>query len=167
MKHIGTKLAQLTQLFRQAGASNPEQWARSEIDEDIPQLARFLFLRQAWRSVVSAGDTTWVDQQIAHSLAHQDAPGASLGIALQRLLKQGCSREDLTEVARTMQWELLHSLCYLLSDPSIEEADLQQVSWALVEVGADGKFGRVIGGLHESVLETDPNGREMKPIRVP
>jgi len=38
---------QLTALFQKLGARHPEGWARSQIKEGIPQLARFLFLRQA------------------------------------------------------------------------------------------------------------------------
>ncbi len=38
---------ELTELFARLGARDPEKWARSQIKEGIPQLARFLFLRQA------------------------------------------------------------------------------------------------------------------------
>jgi hypothetical protein len=37
------------------------------------------------------------------------------------------------------------------------------VGWGLFEVSEDGKVGRPIQGLHESVLQTDPTGREMRP----
>jgi hypothetical protein len=30
----------------------------------------------------------------------------------------------------------------------------------------EGLLGREIGGLHESVLETDPTGREMRPKQL-
>jgi hypothetical protein len=42
----------LTALFEKLGAADPDGWARSQLEEDIPQLARFLFLRQAWRAIV-------------------------------------------------------------------------------------------------------------------
>ena len=38
---------ELTELFRKLGARDPSAWARSQTSEKIPQLARFLFLRQA------------------------------------------------------------------------------------------------------------------------
>lgn len=53
MKRIGTRLAELTRLFEITGAPEPQKWAESEVREDIPQLASFLFLRQAWREVVA------------------------------------------------------------------------------------------------------------------
>lgn len=40
----------LVEKFRAAGAERPGEWAASEVEEDIPQLARFLFLRSVWRS---------------------------------------------------------------------------------------------------------------------
>jgi hypothetical protein len=163
MSTIPTKLAELTHLLKLAGAPNPEAWARSELQEDIPQLARFMFLRQAWRCVVADDDTTWIGKQVAASKHKSQSPGASLGPALERCLATGCSARDLLTVARTAQWQLLHQICYLLSDPSIEEPELQHVAWALVEVDQQEHRGREIGCLHESVLETDPTGREMCP----
>jgi hypothetical protein len=158
-----TKLATLTHLLELAGAPEPSNWAKSEVQENIPQLARFMFLRQAWRRVLSADDTAWIDNHITWSRKNSNSPGAALGPSLERCLQKGCSREDLLEIARTAQWQLLHAICYLLSDPSIEEPELQHIAWALVEIDPNGQRGREIGGLHESVLETDPTGREMRP----
>src|ERR1700743_1727993 len=106
MSTIPTKLAALTRLLELAGASNPAAWAKSEVQENIPQLARFMFLRQAWRRIVSEDDTTWIDNHIAASKRNSQSPGASLGPVLERCLAKGCSREDLLEVARTAQWQL-------------------------------------------------------------
>jgi len=40
---------ELAALFQKLGARDPDHWARSQVEEGVPQLARFLFLRQAWR----------------------------------------------------------------------------------------------------------------------
>jgi hypothetical protein len=37
------------------------------------------------------------------------------------------------------------------------------ILWVLAQVDEDGDLIGPIGGLHESVLETDPTGREMRP----
>src|SRR6478736_3386328 len=37
----------LSALFRTLGARDPGAWAQSQIEEGVPQLARFLFLRQS------------------------------------------------------------------------------------------------------------------------
>jgi hypothetical protein len=163
MSIFSTKTSRLTHLFKIAGATDPQSWAKSEIDEGIPQLARFVFLRQAWRLVVADSDVTWIDREVQHSEQKPNVPGAGLGHALSRLLSAGANREDLTELARTVQWQLLHGLCYQLEAPSIEEPELNHVAWGLFEVDEEGNAGRSIHGLHESVLETDPTGREMRP----
>jgi hypothetical protein len=69
-----------------------------------------------------------------------------------------------------MQYGLLFDVCYLLDDPysaleGIEglPPELEGFSWGLFEVDDEDRVGRPISGLHESVLETDPTGREMRP----
>mgnify|MGYP001074943207 CR=1 FL=1 len=55
---------ELLAIFRKLGADDPESWARSESEEGIPQLARFVFLRQAWRNcVIDDGDLGWIEGQ--------------------------------------------------------------------------------------------------------
>jgi len=163
MSTFSTEMSRLTHLLEVAGATDPQAWAKSEIDEGIPQLARFLFLRQAWRLVIADSDVAWIDREIQQSKQRPNLPGAGLGQALSRLLSAGANRDDLTELARTVQWQLLHSLCYQLEDPSIEESELSQVVWGLFEVDEDGNAGRSIHGLHESLNQMDPTGREMRP----
>jgi hypothetical protein len=166
MSLFTSKLSRLTRLFEIAGARDPSTWAKSEVDEGIPQLARFMFLRQAWRSIIPDDDISWIEREIQSATRNPDAPGSELGVALARLQKAGASPRDLSVVARNAQWQLLHSICYLLSDPSIEEEELQHVAWRLFEIDEKGNIGRPVGGLHESVLETDPTGREMRPKDV-
>jgi len=161
---IPTNETQLRKLFARLGAKDPEAWARSQAQEGINQLHRFLFLRQAWGNVVSEGDHAWMDAALSRAEAYPDEPYAGIGGALKRLLKAGAARDDLSDLVRGMQAQLLFNLCYLLEDPSIGESGLSEVGWALVET--DSKFeptGTTIGGLHESVLELDPTGREMRP----
>ena len=163
MSMFSSRLSRLTRLLEIAGARDPNEWAKSEVEEDIPQLARFLFLRQAWRAIIPEGDTSWIEREVQAAKQNPRAPGSGLGLALAKLKEAGADVESLTEVARTAQWQLLHSICYQLSDPSIEELELQHVAWGLFEVDEKGRAGRPVEGLHESVLETDPTGREMRP----
>ena len=58
------EIQEWTERFRALGARNPEGWARSQIEEGIPQFARYIFLRQAWRSIIPDGDTSWIKPQI-------------------------------------------------------------------------------------------------------
>ncbi len=67
---------------------------------------------------------------------------------------------------RVMQWWLLQRFCYLLDDPQILDEEVKDICWRLCQVDEDGQPINFIGGLHESVLETDPTGREMCPNGV-
>jgi hypothetical protein len=42
------ELAALTQRMADLGAGDPASWARSELRENLPQQARYLFLRRVW-----------------------------------------------------------------------------------------------------------------------
>jgi hypothetical protein len=153
----------LIDVFTKLGARDPERWARSEAEEGIPQLARFLFLRQAWKFVVDENDKTWIEKASNQSRTMPDQAGAAIGPALERLIAVGASKEDITTVVRIKQWELLARICYLLDEPGDVEPEAQDIAWQLFQVDSEGRPKATISGLHESVLETDPTGREMKP----
>jgi hypothetical protein len=153
---------ELTAIFRKLGANDPEGWASSQVQEGIPQLARFVFLKQAWSLVLADDDTRWIAPSVESALKRPDEPYASVGLALQRLLSAGADPRDLTDVVRGMQAELLFNLCYLLGDPGFPNP-IADVAWGLFQLNDDDQPVVHIGGLHESVLETDPTGREMRP----
>jgi len=151
---------ELAELFRKLGARDPAAWAHSQVKEGIPQLARFLFLREAWKLVVSERDRNWLSQP-----AYDDVnePGGAIGPALRRLLSLGATEADLTTVVRTMQWRILSGLCQLLDDPGSLEPEVKDIAWKLFQVNEDDQPIAPLSGLHESVLETEPSGREMRP----
>jgi hypothetical protein len=154
--------AELTAVFTQLGAADPDEWAESEIAEGIPQLARFLFLKGCWDQIESDGDTQWIENTITNIPEGSSDPFAGTAHALRRLLAAGAAPEDITEVVRGVQAELLSGICYQLDDSdSVTGNDF--VSWGLFELDENEQPKRAIGGLHESVLETDPTGREMCP----
>jgi len=147
--------ARLTQLFESLGARNAGGWADSQISEGIPQLQRYLFLRQAWRAVLDERDVDWIAREIRYS--ERDAAAPYAGVAAQ----------DLMDIVRGVQAKLLFGLCHLLDDPGLSEPALESLAWGLFEVDEQGNpvLPR-LGGLHESVLETDPTGREMRPSGI-
>ena len=148
----------LAEKFRRLGAPNPEAWARSQEQEGIPQLARFFFLQQAWERVVPRGDIEWIDGELGHA---PDIPGGAISPALRRLLDIGADKQDITTVVRTMQWQLLFRLCYLLDGPGYWEDFMSDMNWRLFQIDEEGNPIVPIEGLHESVLETEPSGTEM------
>jgi hypothetical protein len=131
----------------------------------IAALAREVFLRQAWRHVITESDSTWISQEVDDAGRHPDDPYAGIGQALTKLRARGATDDEITDLVRGMQARLLFDLCYLLEDPGDVEPEFEGVSWALVQVDESGNVLRSIDALHESVLETDPTGREMRPRR--
>jgi hypothetical protein len=78
------EINKLAEQFRALGAPDPEGWARSQVLEGIPQYGRFVFLRQAWRSVIDDGDTSWIDYHIQEAERRPRDPGSGIGPALKR-----------------------------------------------------------------------------------
>jgi hypothetical protein len=154
---------ELTKLFQRLGARDPEGWASSQVNEGINQLGRFLFLREAWRGVISEDDHSWMNNEVANSERNFGKPCSGVGRALERLLAAGAEKQDISDVVRGMQYDLLFGLCYLLDDPGDLEGEVEDVYWGLVEFNENGVPIGPIAGLHESVLEMDPTGREMRP----
>lgn len=151
---------ELAERFRKLGASDPESWAHSQIEEGIPQLAIFLFLKKAWSLVVSEADHSWISENLKTSV---ERPGGGVVPALERTLACGAAEQDLTTIVRVMQWRLLAGLCVLMDDPDSVEPRTNDVGWRLFQVDGDGRPIKPIGGLIESLLDTEPSGREMRP----
>src|SRR5262245_74292 len=128
------ELKQLAAVFRRLGARKPESWARSQLEDGIPQLERFLFLRQAWRSVVAEDDPAWIDREIERAQQHSEAPYSGIGRALNAMRKAAVDDMDVIDLVRGAQAELLFRLCYLLEDPSLEEAELADINWSLMRL---------------------------------
>lgn len=155
----------LTELFAQLGARDPEAWASSEVTEGVPQLLRYLFLREAWRYVQAEDDHSWIEEEIESSRAHSDEPYADLGLALARCRESGASEQDLTDIARCLQARAIFNVCYLLTDgPQDAPQELEDVTWGLFRLNeSERPVGPAIDCLHESLLELDPTGRGMRP----
>ena len=99
MPPINASKDELISLFRSLGAHAPEEWIQYLPEDPSTQLARYLFLKQAWDSVAREGDTKWMDEAISRSAMHPDEPYAGRGTVLQKLPAAGIAREDITELA--------------------------------------------------------------------
>lgn len=156
-------IPELTALFEKLGAKDASGWATSQIIEGIPQLHRFLFLRQCWSHIIEEEQVGWIDYHIEQAEEKPQDPYAGMGAALKRAIAAGVSRNDLAEVARGVQAEFLGQLCYLLDDNGLAEPVPKGVGWGLFQTDEEGNAIAPIHSLHESVLDTDPTGREMRP----
>jgi hypothetical protein len=156
-------LKELTEIFHSLGADEPEQWAESEIEEGIPQLTRFLFLKGCWDCILPDEETSWIQNIIDNTPEDSDEPFSGSAHALRRLRAQGANEKDLTELVRGMQAELLQEITQVIDDPESVSGN-EYRSWGLLEIDTEKQtYTRPVDGLHESVLETDPTGREMTP----
>jgi hypothetical protein len=164
MPQVAASKDELIALFKSLGAHAPEDWVQYLPDDPSNQLARYLFLKQAWDSVAQEGDTQWIDDAITRSNKHPAEPYAGLGLVLQKLLAAGIAHEDITELSRCLQAGMLFRVAYLLDGRAYQVKGLEHINWLLVRTDEEGNpTAEQIGGLHESVLETDPTRREMRP----
>lgn len=132
--------------FEALRAADASTWARSEIDENQPQLARFVLLRSLWRGAIDG----WASQGALEQVA-----------AARRLLDAGANRDDLVLLARAVAYEAVFAAVDELDcggDVNVSGVD---VGWAVMESGEDGSpTGRRLSGLHEDLLMMDPSGRD-------
>lgn len=172
----------LVETFRALGAGDPEAWAASEVEDDIPQLARFLFLRRLWRgawqwkqppadwfaeiepdepSAEEEDDdepTLVSGSQDEESDEDGDPPFLAAQQAVQRILAAGADPEDLKEVARAIFLHTAFDAVQTVDEGHDPQAGEGMPGWLLTEVGGDLVLtGRVIPDLHEDLLTTEPD----------
>ncbi len=72
----------------------------------------------------------------------------------------GVAKQDLVDIARGVQAELLFPFCCQLADPGFSEPEVEDLEWGLFEVDENGDpIPTRIDGLHEDVFDMDPTGR--------
>lgn len=177
----------LAERFRAAGAQAPEEWAASEVEDDIPQLARFLFLRRLWRgagqwklppeawfaeaepaadaapAVEEDDDEPSLVQSDGAEVEDEDAEPAFLAArqAVERILAAGVDPEDLKEVARAVFLFTAFEAVQTVDEGHDPAAGEGMPGWLLTEVGGDLVLtGRVIPDLHQDLLTTEPDASD-------
>ena len=105
-------------------------------------------LKQLWSETINpVMEEHWIDNLIRESDKRPDAPFADVGVALKRLLAAGASRRDLSLIARQASYEAVFGTLYTLSDPGVDDNNIEM--------------------LHESLLSADPSGTEARPGSAP
>jgi hypothetical protein len=158
----------LVEQFRAAGARDPDIWARSEVSQNIAQLARFCFLRSLWPREIDRwrDDMEWVDRFVSAAQENPTGFFADAGVAMGRLLTLGGTREELASIARMVAYSTAFDGVHHIDEGCDVEFNEEQgyPTWNLIEVGPDDQpTGRLIDGLHEDLLTMDPSGREGRP----
>ena len=77
---------ELTKLFLALGASEPESWARSQIQRGVEHLPRDLFAFLAVTDVILPDNRRWLAETRTRD---PDDPGGEFGPAVDRLLAAG------------------------------------------------------------------------------
>jgi len=81
------KLRELTATYERLGVDDPAGYAHLQLTEDPAALAKFVFLREAWRDcVVDEDRTEWIDNAIAGTRRDPNGPCAAGDAVLERLL---------------------------------------------------------------------------------
>lgn len=154
-------------LFESLGVSNPDWWVQEEHKKKASLMPSILFLREAWSHVVSNTDSSWIDLAIAESKAHFGEPCTGIGPALQRIRKQGVDPQDITDVARIKQFELLYALCEQLEGiQEWEDEDREPIAWGLFVLNDEGNPATRVTDLIRLILAMDPSGLGMQPREV-
>ncbi|MFD0026218.1 hypothetical protein [Streptomyces sp. NPDC058382] len=151
-----TDIDELTGLFDALGADDAVGWAESEAEENLPQLARYRFLRMVWQDidVWSTAAPHWVEAYRGDGVA---------GGAVERALRLGLTPAELGEIAREVAKETAFGLLHGLAGPAdgdlAPETEARLPGWHLAELAPDGRpTGRVLDALHEDLDETEPQG---------
>jgi hypothetical protein len=150
----GYPYPELVRRFRELGAQDPERWAKSESDENIPQLARFCFLRGTWRGINGwATSDTWIDSSLKEGTRGGHEIFVKGGQALRRLLDAGASRSDLQDLARLIAFNATFEVLDRIDDGYDTGLEDDYPGWRLIETMDEKETARAVGGLHESLLE--------------
>ncbi|MEU3887504.1 hypothetical protein [Streptomyces sp. NPDC029041] len=147
----------IARLFAALGADDPQGWAASEVAENLPQLARYRFLR-ALRQDIEAWDTASVSSLRDDS----DAEGAT----------ESNPAMDLGLLARLVARETAFSVLRRLADPDSDDlpADIRQQmpGWVLTETTPAGEpTHRSLDCLYEdldTVVDSSPGTQPSRTV---
>lgn len=160
-----TRALALIEALKAHGAIDAEEWARSEVSENIAQLTRFLILQRIWsREIAPWSDEPkrWLDRFIQYATPRPSKifkPRPPLPLfgdaasAVARLREAGVSEEDLGLIARLIAFSVAFDVVNLIDEGRLSDTEGELPGWRLMEIGPDGApTARDVGGLHESLL---------------
>ena len=138
------KVDALAKKLKRAGATSPKSWARSEVDEGIPQFARFLLLKNLVHIANDVQGNLDSGEELAEDLADTHAAAsAALGEAQLNALLRSYGKGMVQQFIGLIDW----------GNGDMERDGL---SWALVQTDGEGdiiKPLRIIEALSEDFLE--------------
>jgi hypothetical protein len=155
------RLEELTEVFRNYGADDPEGLARSEVEQGIPQLAVFSFAKALWACIVDEDDDHWIDQEVERAKDGPNDPCAQIGPALQEMLSKGVSRRAIADLVRVVQYGVLSHVVSVINGSDGEDVPIR--GWKLYQTDEEGYPVMALHGLRDMLPQLDPTGRAMRP----
>jgi DNA-binding beta-propeller fold protein YncE len=99
------------------------------------------FLELVWAHINRTMEELWIDGVIPHGEQDANDPFAEVGRAVQRLLALGASRRDLSLLVRHGAFDEAMSTLYLLSDPGIDDNDVDMLHTQFIDADPNGMAG--------------------------
>ena len=132
----------LCEQLKAAGATNPKSWANSELQENIPQFARFLVLK----------GLTDIYRDVEGNLSEIESYSDEATEAHQKLASQ-FDEQELKELLHFYGKSIIGKVIDMLDQSYLYDVN-GNVGWSLMELDNKGTTtDRLIQGLHEDFLE--------------
>lgn len=137
-----SRFKDLCEQLKAAGAINPKSWANSELQENIPQFARFLVLK----------GLTDIYRDVEGNLSEIESYSDEATEAHQKLASQ-FDEQELKELLHFYGKSIIGKVIDMLDQGYLYDVN-DNVGWSLMELDNKGTTtDRLIQGLHEDFLE--------------
>ncbi|NBM53300.1 hypothetical protein LW139_19170 [Proteus vulgaris] len=132
----------LCEQLKAAGATNPKSWANSELQENIPQFARFLVLK----------GLTDIYRDVEGNINEMDIYSDKANDVYQKLAPQ-LDKQELKELLHSYGKSIIGKVIDMLDEGYLYDVN-DNVGWSLMELDDKGTTtDRLIQGLHEDFIE--------------
>ncbi|MCO4179681.1 hypothetical protein LG195_09735 [Proteus terrae] len=137
-----SRFKDLCEQLKAAGATNPKSWANSELQENIPQFARFLVLK----------GFTDIYRDVEGNLSEMDIYSDEAPEVYQKLASQ-FDEQELKELLHFYGKSIIGKVIDMLDQSYLYDVNAN-VGWSLMELDNKGTTtDRLIQDLHEDFLE--------------
>ncbi|MEQ5393350.1 hypothetical protein EHE21_17425 [Proteus sp. GOKU] len=137
-----SRFKDLCEQLKAAGATNPKSWANSELQENIPQFARFLVLK----------GLTDIYRDVEGNLSEIESYSDEATEVHQKLASQ-FDKQELKELLHFYGKSIIGKVIDMLDQGYLYDVN-DNVGWSLMELDNKGTTtDRLIQGLHEDFLE--------------
>lgn len=139
-----SRFKDLCEQLKAAGATDPKSWVKSELQENIPQVARFLVLK----------GLTDIYHDVDENIGEMDIYSDEVTDVYQKLASQ-LDNQELKRLLHFYGKSVIGKVIDMLDQGYLYDVNTK-VGWSLMELNEQGETtDRLIQGLHEDFLEFD------------